>query len=579
MTRSAARTFDPIAMEVFTNRLLSITETMAINMMRASFSVAIKERRDFSVGLFDSRGRVVAQGTQIPIHLGSLLGSVESVLKRYPREDIRDGDVYVCNDPYAAGGTHLPDISIVTPIYHDGALHGFAANIGHHSDVGGSVPGSTSAKARTIYEEGLRIPIMRIARNHRIDDDLISMIALNSRLPEERALDLRVQIATNGKGVAAARDLIVKMGPAVFEKAVDDVIEYTLRRIRRRIAALAPGKHTFTAYLDDDGGGDGDRVPLTATIFREGENLVVDLDGSGPESRGALNIADSALRATVYYAIKSMLDTGLLANSGMSDAIVIRAPEGTIVNPRPPGACGARTLACQRLAGAIIGAFQELVAPAARIASGNDTLPSISFHGRQSSNGKPYLCTEAIGGGAGARPDADGMDGIHVHITNTLNMPTEAMENEFPLIVEHYGLASGSGGAGRHRGGMAITRQVRALRDGTIFSGRSDNHRQGATGASGGCEGGRGILLRNPGRPDEEVLASKVANIVLQAGDSIRIDTPGGGGFGPPSERDPDALAADLRDEIINVDDAERYYGASLTQAALRLHGELSPRA
>jgi len=568
----AQRLFDPIAMEVFTNRLLSITETMALTMMRASFSPQIKERRDFSVGLFDRRGRVVAQGTHIPVHLGSLLGSVESVLARYKVEDIREGDVYICNDPYAAGGTHLPDISIVTPIYVDGTLVGFAANIGHHSDVGGAVPGSSSAKARTIFEEGLRIPIIRIAREHRIDDDLLNLIALNSRLPEERALDLRVQISTNEKGVVAARDLIRRMGVAAFEEAIDSVIAYTLRRTRLRIADLAPGRHTFTAYLDDDGGGDGERVPITATVFVEGDNLVVDLAGTGGQSRGGLNVAESALRATVYYCIKALLDHDLMANSGMTEAIVIRAPEGTIVNPRAPAACGARTITCQRLAGAIFGAFRKLVPRDALIASANDTLPSISFSGRRTPQGRIYLCGETLGGGGGARWDSDGMDGIHVHITNTMNMPTEALENEFPLLVDEYGLVPDSGGAGRYRGGLGIVRQVRALHDGTIFSARSDSHKQGAMGAEGGGEGGLGRLLRNPGRPDEEVMASKVAHVVLAAGESVRIETPGGGGYGAPGERTLEALAADLRDGIISVTVAERHYGAERTRLALALN-------
>ncbi|MEA3153983.1 MAG: N-methylhydantoinase, partial [Betaproteobacteria bacterium] len=435
---NANRTIDPIAMEVFMNRLLSITEMMAITMMRASFSPQIKERRDFSVGLFDRRGRVIAQGTHIPVHLGSLLGGVESLLARYPLADIREGDVYICNDPYAAGGTHLPDISLVTPIYVDGALRGFAANIGHHSDVGGSVPGSNSAKARTIYEEGLRIPIIRIARENKVDEDLLNLIALNSRLPEERALDLRVQISTNEKGVVAARALIRRMGAAKFEQAIDDVLAYTLRRARRRIGSLAPGRHTFTTYLDDDGSGEGDRVPITATVFAEGETLVIDLEGTGAESRGALNVAENALRATVYYCVKSLLDHDLMPNAGMTEAIVIRAPEGTIVNPRPPAACGARTITCQRLAGAIFGAFRGLLPRESLIASSNDTLPSISFSGRKPSNGRIYLCGETLGGGGGARWNADGIDGAHVHITNTMNMPTEALENEFPLLVEEY---------------------------------------------------------------------------------------------------------------------------------------------
>lgn len=574
----SARNFDPVAVEVFTNRLLAITESMASNMMRASFSPQIKERRDFSVGMFDHRGRLVAQGTHIPVHLGSLLGAVEAVLARYTATGISDGDVYICNDPYAAGGTHLPDISIITPIFVDGAMVAFAANIGHHSDIGGATPGSTSARAKTIYEEGLRIPILRVARAHEVDDDLIDLIALNSRLSEERSLDLRVQISTNYKGVAATRALISRMGgvPA-FQEAVDDVLGYTLRRVQHRIAALASGKHSFTTWLDDDGGGDGGRVPITATVFKEGDALVIDMAGTGPESRGALNVAESALRATVYYCVKAMLDHDLMANSGLAEAIVIRAPEGSIVNPRSPAACGARTITCQRLAGAIFGAFRSLVPRERLIASSNDTLPSISFSGRHPDSGRIYLCGETLGGGGGARDDADGMDGIHVHITNSRNLPTEVLEHEFPLRVEHYGLAVDSGGAGRHRGGLGIVREVRALQDGTIVSARSDSHLQGAMGAEGGGEGGRGRLLRNAGSTAEEMLASKVTHLVLAKGETIRIETPGGAGFGSPGTRSLQALAEDFQDGVVSVEAAQQFYGMERTAEALDLVRQATP--
>lgn len=573
-----SRNFDPVAVEVFTNRLLAITELMASNMMRASFSPQIKERRDFSVGMFDHLGRLVAQGTHIPVHLGSLLGAVEAVLARYTAAGICDGDVYICNDPYAAGGTHLPDISIITPVFVEGALVAFTANIGHHSDVGGATPGSTSASARSIYEEGLRIPILRVARAHQVDDDLIGMIALNSRLSEERALDLRVQIATNYKGATATRALISRMGgSSTFQRAVDDVLAYTLARIQHRISVLAPGRHTFTTWLDDDGSGDGGRVPITATVFKEGKTLVVDLEGTGPESRGALNVAESALRATIYYAVKAMLDHDLLANSGMAEAIVIRAPEGSIVNPRAPAACGARTIACQRLAGAVFGAFRSLVPRERLIASSNDTLPSISFSGRHPASGRIYLCGETLGGGGGARDDTDGMDGIHVHITNSRNLPTEVLENEFPLRVEHYGLAVDSGGPGRQRGGLGIVREVRALQDGTIVSARSDGHLQGAMGVEDGGSGGCGRLLRNPGSVGEQELPSKVTRLVLAEGETIRIETPGGAGFGSPDMRSIQALAEDLQDGVVSVEAAQEYYGAKRTEEALNLAHQARP--
>lgn len=562
--------FDAIAMEVFANRLLSITELMAIKMMRSSFSTQIKERRDFSVGLFDGKGRLVAQGTHIPIHLGSLMGAVDAVLARYPVEEIRPGDAFICNDPYVAGGTHLPDISIATPLFVEGKLVAFLVNIGHHNDVGGRFPGSTAATSQSIFEEGLRIPAMRVCRQGQTDEDLLNMIALNTRLPEERILDLKVQIATNERGGEEARKLIDRIGVEGFEARIQDLLTYTSRRLDLRIAELdASASSSFTTYLDDDGFEGGDKVPLRATVSIEHGKLVLDFDGSGPEARGALNIAQNALRATAYYCVKALLDPELMANSGMMDSIVLRAPEGTIVNPRPPAPVGSRTIACQRLAGAIFGAFQPLIDPRTRMASSYDVLPSYDFSGRRPETGKYYICGETIGGGGGARCDRDGMDGIHVHITNSLNLPAESMENEYPLICEEYGLLQNSGGMGRWRGGMGITRTVRALHDNTAVSARSDRHKHGAPGVEGGMDGGMGRFVRNAGAPHEEILPPKVAQLKFNAGETLRIEIPGGGGFGHPTDRPVELIASDLRDEIITESHARSGYGDRLVDAAL----------
>ncbi|MBD3846038.1 hydantoinase B/oxoprolinase family protein [Bosea sp. SSUT16] len=564
--------FDAIAMEVFANRLLSITETMAINMMRSSFSAQIKERRDFSVGLFDGQGRLVAQGTHIPVHLGSLMGVVEALLARYPRAEIRPGDAFISNDPYAAGGTHLPDIAIATPVFHGEELIAFVVNIGHHTDVGGAVPGSVSPTARSIFEEGLRIPAMRVSRQGEVDEDLLNLIALNSRLPEERLLDLRVQVATNERGCDAALELVRRMGVDGFKARIRDLLAYTKRRLDLRIAGLAEGPPSrFTAWLDDDGLPDGEMVPLCAAVSVENGKLVIDFAGSGPEARGAINIAPNALRATAYYCVKALLDPELMANSGMMDSIVLRAPEGSIVNPRSPAPVGSRTIACQRLAGAIFGAFQPLVDPATRIASAYDVLPSFSVSGHRPENGSFYICGETVGGGGGARCDGDGMDGIHVHVTNSLNLPTEALENEFPLHVEEYAFVQDSAGCGRWRGGMGIARTVRALHDRTNLEARSDRHKAGAPGAEGGLTGGKGRVTRNPGTGRQQALPSKIAQLLVDAGETIRIATPGGGGFGDPAQRPAALIATDLLNEIMTEDHARAGYGDALVDAALAL--------
>ena len=562
---------DPIAMEVFSNRLLSITEEMSNTLVRSSFSTNIKERRDCSVALFDGRGRLIAQGTQIPLHLGSLAGGVDAVLRACPIEAMRDGDAFICNDPYLANGTHLPDITIVTPVFCEGRIEFFAANIGHHSDIGGPVPGSIAGGSRSIFEEGLRLPVIRIAREGQLDVDLLNLIASNTRDPEERTLDLRVQIATNTRGADAARALTRQTGLETVRQAIDDVLAYTRRRMQRRVAALADGEYTFTNFLDDDGMG-GEPVPIAATVRVAGESLTVDFTGSGAQARGAMNVPLNALKASVYYAVKALLDPELLPNAGLFDAVEIVAPPGTIVNPNPPAAVGARSITCQKIAGAIFGAFRGVLAPERVMASGNDVVPAIVFSGELARRQGYYVYLETIGGGSGARFDADGMDAVHVHMTNTSNLPAEALENEYPLMVDEYALVEDSGGAGRRRGGLGIARQIRALVPGTIFSVRSDSHTVGvATGVFGGCDGRRARLTRNPGRAGEEVLFSKVARIEMQPGDAMRIETPGGGGYGGPHDRPLEAIAKDLRDGRVSRAAAVKDYGEARVLAAERL--------
>src|SRR5436305_6730807 len=351
------RLADPILMEVFSNRLLSITEEMGTNLIRASFSTNIKERRDCSVGLFDAGGRLIAQAAHIPLHLGSLLGAVEAVRHDFPIAEMRDGDAFLCNDPYLAAGTHMPDISVVTPVFVDGEVRFFTANIGHHADVGGLVPGSIAADALSVFEEGIRIPATRIrhgnASGGELDRGLLRLIAENTREPEERRLDLMAQIAANDLGARRVLELVAQTDIEAVTSAIDDILSYTAQRLRNRIAQLKPGSYTFTTYLDDDGGGN-EKAPLTVTVHVEGGQLHFDFAGSAPQSRGALNVPESGLKATVFYAVKALLDQGSLPHSGLFEAVRVTAPEGSIVNPRFPSAVGARSITCQKIAGASV---------------------------------------------------------------------------------------------------------------------------------------------------------------------------------------------------------------------------------
>jgi N-methylhydantoinase B len=462
---------DPILMEVFSNRLLSITEEMGSNLIRASFSTNIKERRDCSVGLFDAGGRLIAQAAHIPLHLGSLLGAVEAVRREFPLAEMAEGDAFFCNDPYLAAGTHMPDISVVTPVFVAGEPRFFTANIGHHADVGGRVPGSIAADALSVFEEGIRIPATRIRHGNsdggKLDRGMLRLVAENTREPEERTLDLQAQMAANDLGARRLSELVAQVGIEAVTTAIDDILAYTAARLRQRIRALRPGAYSFTTFLDDDGGGN-EKAPISVTVRVGGgpgsqPTLDFDFAGSAPQSKGALNVPESGLKATVFYAVKALLDPGLLPNSGLFEAVRISAPEGTIVNPRFPAAVGARSITCQKVAGAIFGAFRGLLPPGEVMASSNDVLPAIVFSGRHRRHARTYVYLETLGGGAGARLGRDGMDGIQVHVTNTSNLPVEALENEYPLWSRNTGWCRARAApAARAAGSASRARSVRS---------------------------------------------------------------------------------------------------------------------
>ncbi|WP_445680721.1 hydantoinase B/oxoprolinase family protein [Radicibacter daui] len=559
---------DPIAMEVFTNRLLAIADEIGSSMIRASFSSNIKERKDCSVALFSADGRLIAQASHIPLHLGSLMGSVHAVLGRYRPEQMVDGDVFICSDPYVAGGTHTPDISVITPVFIGGKAAYFTANIGHHSDVGGTVPGSIHGGATSIFEEGLRLPVMKLARAGALDEDLLSLISLNSRSPEERWLDIKVQAAANERGARLMKELNEALGVANVSRAIEDLFAYTGARLRNRIAEMKDGTASFSAMIEGDGV-DDTAVPIQANVTVKGDRLIVDFEGTGPQAKGGLNVVASALNASVYYVVKTLLDPYLLPNSGMFEGIEISAPKGSLLNPVAPAAVGARSITCNKVVRALIGAFAQLLPPEKAQAAGQDIVPVMVFAGKRRGRDGGYVYLESIGGGSGARFDGDGMDGIHVHVTNSSNLPIEPLEVEYDLLVDEYALVNGSAGAGQHRGGMGIARQISAPNGGVIFTSRSDGHREGAPGINGGLPGRVAHLKLDAGTPQEQELKAMTTNLRLGKGQSVRLETPGGGGFGKPADRKPAALARDIRDGRLTRAEAEASYGPALVAKAL----------
>lgn len=569
-----ATSIDAIQLEVFSNRLLAIAEEMGRRLVRSSFSPNIKERRDCSAALFAADGRLIAQAAHIPIHLGSLFGAVAAIVEKFPLDKMQPGDAFIANDAYLCAGTHLNDISIVQPVFVAGRPQYFAACIGHHTDVGGPTPGSIAPDAASIFEEGIRIPATQVVRAGETDRGLIELIAHNTREPEIRILDLDVQIAVSAFGAERMAGLAAKEGGSETMALADGLLDYARRRLGAAIEALPDGTYSHVVWMDDDGLG-GDPLPIKATLLVQGDTLSFDFTGSGPQSRGGFNLLPSGVMATVGYAVKALLDPDLPPNSGLFDAIELKIPEGTILNPHFPAAVGARTTTCQKLASAIFGALQPALPASRAMAASHDILASMVFGGVHA-DGAAYVYLETIGGGNGALRDADGMDGAHCHITNSLNTPAEAVENSYPLRVIEYALMPNSGGAGAMRGGMGIAREIEAVGASASFSSRGDNFKTAPEGAAGGGEGGRARVVLYPDRVDAKVMDTKQRRITLKAGERVRLETPGGGGFGAPFDRLSQLLAADLADGRFTRDFAVTQFGEAAVNEAELLVGTLS---
>ncbi len=525
---------DIITAKVIGNRLKTIAELMGEVLVRSAFSANIKERKDCSTAIFDAKGRLVAQAEHIPLHLGSMLGIVKEILKRF-NEDINPGDVFIANDPYS-GGTHLPDVTVISPFFKDNKLFNFAANIAHHSDIGGARPGGIAGDAKSIYEEGLRIPPIKLVKDGKTDQSLLNFIVKNCRIPWERCTDLKAQVATNKVGIRYLDELYLKYSVKVIENSIEKLLFYTEKRLRSRIEEIPDGKYFFEDKLDDDGVSDKP-IPIRVCIKVSGKNLEIDFSGTGCQSRGAINVVRSALLATIYYVIKAFLDPELPANEGLERVLSIKAPLGSIVNPKEPSAVGARTDTCQRIAGTLIGAFNKAM-PGKAVSGSNDASTAIVL-----SKEDKFVYVEAVGGGSGASESGDGLDGVQVHITNTSNLPIEVLETEFPIRVLSYELIPNSGGMGKYRGGLGIRREIKILENNVIFSSHADRHKFLPWGWNGGESGKTGKFLIN-GKP----VPSKCSNITLKKGDTVIIRTPGGGGFGNAGDRPKEFIERDIRD-------------------------------
>ena len=515
---------DAIELEIFKGLFAAIPEEMGIALRRSSFSANIKERLDFSCALFDAQARMIAQAAHIPVHLGSMPLSVQACVEAL---QFQPGDVAILNDPYH-GGTHLPDITLVSPVFLSDQPFGFVASRAHHADVGGISAGSMPISTE-LSQEGIIIPPSKLHVGGELNRELWDRIRAAVRTPEERAGDLRAQLAANAIGVGRTLELVQKYGLAHVASASEALLQYSERATRGLLAEIPDGTYRFRDQLDDDGI-DPESAEIRVSVTISGDRALVDFTGTAPQRRGSINAVYAVTVSAVYYVFRCLLDLDIPSNSGCLAPITVVAPEGCLVNARPPAAVAAGNVeTSQRIVDVLLGAL-ALACPDRVPAASQGTMNNLTIGGWDAERGRPFAYYETIAGGMGAQPEADGASAIQSHMTNTLNTPVETLEFAYPLQVRRYEIREGTGGAGRFRGGDGILREIELRADAEVTI-LSDRRRFGPYGLAGGKPGQVGVnrVLR-AGTVKE--LPGKV-HLHAAAGERIRIETPGGGGYGP----------------------------------------------
>jgi len=497
---------DPVTLQVMIGGLRAACDEMGATLIRSAYSSNIKERRDCSTALFDAGGELVMQAEHIPVHLGSMPDAVAAVLD----EEQRPGGAWILNDPYR-GGTHLPDVTLVSPVFADDDLLGFAACRAHHADVGGPTPGGMPARSRTLEEEGVVIPPTRI------EDDVLERLAAQMRAPRQRLADLRAQAAANRVGERRLAELVERHGLAPLRAGMEEILAYAERRTRAALAAFPDGAYAAADALEDDADGEPGEITLRVEARIEGDRLTLDFGGTDAQVEGNLNCPLSVTKSAAFFAVRVLTDPDAPPSAGAHRPIEVLAPEGCLLNARFPAAVVAGNIeTSSRVADLVIAALGGARPVPAQ---GQGTMNNLTLANDD------FTYYETVGGGQGACPDADGPSAIHVAMSNTLNTPVEALETEFPLRVRELALRRGSGGSGRRRGGDGIVREIEALAP-MRYTLLGERRRHGPRGRDGGGDGapGRNLLSGEP-------LPGK-AEGDLAAGDVLRVETPGGGGFG-----------------------------------------------
>ena len=564
-----AKTFnaDPITLEVVQNALGAIADEMALVIMRTAYSTIVRDSMDYSTGVCDRKGRIVAHGMTMALHLGSFPDAMKALIRDYDGA-MYPGDMFVWNDPYAGGGQHLPDVYIVKPVFVDDALEGFVATLVHQIDMGGIAPGSSAVFANEIYQEGLRIPPIRLYERGKVNETFIKLMAKNTRIPDKLAGDMRAQVAACGNADGALSDLICRYGAESYHEIIEELHDHAEKIMRAEITALPNGTWSFTDYIDGLGEVP-EPIPLTVTITIDGSDIELDWTGSAPQVAAAINCPVPFVKSACHLIVKCIADEEIPNFEGFIRPLQIIVPEGTVVNPLPPAACAARAIVGWRALDLLLGCFAQIIperVPAA--GEGGVTFPSFSGY----DGDDRFVCTEAWAGSWGGMPDRDGTFGIPNPGGNLTNQPVEMVEALFPLEITRYGMVENSGGPGKYRGAPAYQREYRFLSEETQMVMRSDRRRFLPYGLDGGAAGTPSWNLRNFGTSDQSPIpVMPMEPVQFTKGETFLHVSAGGGGHGDPLERDPEAVIEDLREERFTSGYAREVYGVVLKKGVLKL--------
>ena len=546
---------DPIDFELFKNALFAAADEMAVTVCRTTYSGVLRDNMDFSTSITDARGSVVAQGLTLPMHLGSVRTALAAVLARYGN-DVREGDVYALNDPFE-GGMHLPDVFMFKPVFVDGERVAFACCTAHQADVGGRVPGSNAADSTEIYQEGLRIPPMKLLDGGERNETLWRLIERNVRIPVQVFGDLRAQLAACEIAEREIRAQVARYGLGPARAMMREMLDYTERMTRAALAELRDGEYDFEDWIDDDGVDFGKPIRLFVTVRKSGDRIAFDWAGSAPQVRGAINATLSVTQATSFTAIRSILPADVPNNDGTFRAVEVTAPRGSIANMELPGACAARGLTGFRMLDCAFGALAKM-APDKVCAASDGGNVGISVGGYRADR-SPFIYVDFTCGTWGGRPFADGLEGNANLLANMAAQSAEVSEIENPVEILASELVTDACGAGRFRGGAPFYRDYRMREEEATVQIRSDRQAHRPYGLYGGRPGSPGAVVLNP-QSEAKTLTSKVT-MICRRGDVVRWVLPGGGGWGDPLDRDPERVLRDVRNELVSPAAAERDYG------------------